>query len=300
MEITKKIKERFCKDCDIPIKIFHEPYFTERMGLLDDLYNTKVQWDLFMQELDKFPADRDYLDAADAVRTEAIDYVKSTDAYKRFNSMDMNAYTVKNRNLPTTAIYKPSNDGRVFISVDMRKANFSALRQFDPDVFGGAKTWEEFIGRFTASEHIKRSKYIRQVVMGNCNPSRHVTLAKYYMDKILTDLDLVPYVVYFAGDEFVLCADNVQEILDQLQSYTAEVPIRVSIFTLKAFRGVEGYRKEFLYHPEGKKLEIKGVSNYDIPFVARAFKGEEIQESDKVFYHEKRLAIYLDVPTVEL
>ena len=36
MEITKNLKERFCKDCNIPIKIFDEPYFTERLELYDE------------------------------------------------------------------------------------------------------------------------------------------------------------------------------------------------------------------------------------------------------------------------
>ena len=33
--ISAKAKERFCKDCNIPIKIFNEPYFTDRLILYD-------------------------------------------------------------------------------------------------------------------------------------------------------------------------------------------------------------------------------------------------------------------------
>lgn len=27
MEISNRTKERFCKDCNIPIRLFQEPYF---------------------------------------------------------------------------------------------------------------------------------------------------------------------------------------------------------------------------------------------------------------------------------
>ena len=35
MEITKTLKEKFCKDNAIGIKIFDEPYFSDRLALYD-------------------------------------------------------------------------------------------------------------------------------------------------------------------------------------------------------------------------------------------------------------------------
>lgn len=34
MEISNRAKERFCKDCNIPIRLFQEPYFLDRIKLL--------------------------------------------------------------------------------------------------------------------------------------------------------------------------------------------------------------------------------------------------------------------------
>ena len=31
MDISEKLRERFCKDCNIPLKLFKEPYFTGRL-----------------------------------------------------------------------------------------------------------------------------------------------------------------------------------------------------------------------------------------------------------------------------
>lgn len=40
MEISNKLKERFCKDCNIPLRLYQEPYFTSRLILYDKFYNT--------------------------------------------------------------------------------------------------------------------------------------------------------------------------------------------------------------------------------------------------------------------
>ena len=94
---------------------------------------------------------------------------------KQFIEDDMNKYAVTHTDLPTKDIFKPSNDGKLFISIDMRKANFSALKNYDSGIFDSVDTWEEFISRYTDNKHIINSKYIRQVILGNCNPKRQVT-----------------------------------------------------------------------------------------------------------------------------
>lgn len=33
MELTPELKRRFCKNCNIPISIFVEPFFTDRIKL---------------------------------------------------------------------------------------------------------------------------------------------------------------------------------------------------------------------------------------------------------------------------
>jgi len=40
MEIEAKARERFCKNLGIPIKLYHEPYFSDRLKLFDPFYNT--------------------------------------------------------------------------------------------------------------------------------------------------------------------------------------------------------------------------------------------------------------------
>lgn len=49
MELTRKLKERFCMDCKLPIKIFDEPYFMDRVQLMDPWYDTIRKLNIFQK-----------------------------------------------------------------------------------------------------------------------------------------------------------------------------------------------------------------------------------------------------------
>lgn len=311
MEISVKAKERFCKDCNIPIKLFKEPYFSERMELYDPFFGTIEKWNVFVKALEKYRCEQDYFEEYNKVKDAAIESIKGTEAYQRFNSDDMNKYRVKNENLSNKDIFKPSNEGKTFISIDMRKANFSSLQHYDKAIFGGADTWEEFICKFTDNQHIINSKYIRQVILGNCNPKRHITYEKYLMDGILTylleNVSGEKKIVFFSNDEIVFDISHLYDDeryltylhYDYILSYI-QPTCKVEIFTLHKVNGTNGYYKK-IYKTDGEyDIEFKCLDNYMFPFVMRKVLGEKISDSDKVFYHEGLLARFLEVPEIEV
>lgn len=167
-----KLRQRFCKDCDIPINIFDEPYFSDRLKLFDFLYDSVSKWNLFKSEFKKYDSAIDYFTDYSRIKDEAIEAVRNTEGFQLFSAYGVNDFSIKNKGLPSGRIYKPENNGKVFLSIDMKKANFSALHEYRDDIFGEAHTWEKFISRFTDNKHIINSKYIRQVIMGNLNPKR--------------------------------------------------------------------------------------------------------------------------------
>ena len=310
MEISIKAKERFCKDCNIPLRLFQEPYFNDRLKLYDKFYSTLSKWDLFAKELEKYHCEQDYFEEYNRVKDTVIVNIKNTEGYQRFNNEDMNKFRVQNINLPNKDIFKPSNDGKTFISIDMRKANFSALQHYDSTIFASASTWEDFISLYTDNLHIINSKYIRQVILGNCNPKRHITYEKYLMDMILTDIgkyNLFDKIVFFSNDEIVFEMDNetnVETLLYMCKCLKEDVeedfmlPVRVELFILHKINGTDGYYKEIFGENKETNIEFKCLDNYMLPFVLRKFNGEEITESDKVFYHEGLLAKFEEVPEI--
>lgn len=313
MVISNKIKERFCKDCNIPLRLFHEPYFTDRLKLYDKYYNTLSKWDLFVEELQKYNCEQDYFEEYNRVKDAAINDIKKSDGFQRFNEEDMNKYSVKYTNLPSKDIFKPSNDKKLFISIDMKKANFSVLKHYDSDIFGKAETWEEFIGKYTSNKHIINSKYIRQVILGNCNPKRQVTYEKNIMGQVLDvliDVEKIGYflneIVFFSNDEIVIdmeeyvnCLNN-RKITESKVKECFDVPFKVELFYLRKINGTNGYYKEIIKTLDEREYEFKCLDSYMLPFVLRKFQNQEITESDKVFYHEGMLSKFIEVPEIEV
>lgn len=310
MEVSTRAKERFCKDCNIPIRLFQEPYFIDRLALFDKFYGTLDKWNLFVEELQKYNCEQDYFEEYNRVKDSAILTIKESEAYQRFNADDMNKYRVTHENLPNKDIFKPTNDGKAFISIDMRKANFSSLHHYSADMFG-VNTWEEFISKFTDNQHIINSKYIRQVILGNCNPKRHITYEKYLMDILLTDLleKYIPIerIVFFSNDEIVIDVSDMNKSRQVLLAFNIEQYLKdaspkfkVELFTLYKIHGTDGYYKEIVNNDGEKDIEFKCLDNYMMPFVIRHFLGEEATDSDKAFYHEGLLAQFIEVPKIEV
>lgn len=314
MEITAKMKERFCKDCGIPIRLFEEPYFMDRLKLYDRFYNTFAKWDRFIKEMEKYPSEQVYFEEYNAVKDAAISCIKESPAYERFNTEDMNKYVVTHKELPGKDIFKPSNHGKAFISIDMCKANFSALRVYDKGLFRLMPSWETFIGGFTTNQHIINSKYIRQVILGNCNPKRHITYEKYIMDGILTTL-IEEYVsedtvVFFSNDEIVIDVTDMDgfeyndrmTLRNEIESGLSDSPVslKVELFSLYKIGGTNGYYKKILNPDFKEKIEFKCLDSLMFPFVLRKFQGEEVTENDRVFIHEGMLAKLIEIPEIKI
>lgn len=312
MELTPKLKERFTKDMNIPIKLFEEPYFTSRMNLYDTAFDTKRKFDMFLETLSHFETEQDYFAAYNKLKDDVINYLRSQEAMERFMQEDLNSDTfkLKNTNFPKHDIFKRTFDGKFFVSIDMKKANFTALRHYDSSIVGGKNSYEEFIGMFTDFEYFKQSKYIRQVVFGNCNPKRQVAYQKRLMDEFLTCLltfTVENQIVFFSNDEIVVDVSELSEVERKFYSTAVQmlidkhaelgVHLRQELFELRHIPGTDGYIKKFL---DKEGYEFKCLDALLMPFVLRAYAGEEVKEEDLVFRYENRLAKLLDVPTVEV
>lgn len=313
MVISNKLKQRFCKDCKIPISVYDEPYFSDRLELYDKFYNSKEKWNVFLNEVAKYDCDQDYFEEYNRVKEQAMSSIKESDAFKRFNNEDMNKFFVRYSDLPTKDIYKESNVNKLFISIDMKKANFSALQHYDSNMFGNSETWEEFIGEYTNNRHIINSKYIRQVVLGNCNPRRQVTYEKYLMGEVLSHIEkynLKDKVVFFSNDEIVfdMSEDNVElklllymcKCLQEDINEDLNIPCRVELFKLLNIKGTDGYLKEVIKNIDEREYKIKCLNNYMLPFVIRRLQNQEITENDKVFIHEGLLSKFIEIPNIEV
>lgn len=309
-----KLRQRFCKDCDIPINVFDEPYFSDRLKLFDFLYDSVSKWKLFTKEFKKYDSCDDYFTNYSRIKDEAIAFVRNTEGFQIFTAYGINDFSIKNKGLPVSKIYNPENNGRVFLSIDMRKANFSALREYRDDIFGGSDTWEAFISRFTDNKHIINSKYIRQVIMGNLNPKRQTAYEKVIMDKLLTNILHAKViskenVAAFLADEIIFDVtdlENRREVIADIYKISGQVPyMNTEAFSLHKIYGygVDGYIKNvysnvYLIDNAARSIKVKCVDKDMMTFVARYLLKEPVTDSDRTFYCNGLLAKFEQVPEI--
>ena len=297
---------------NIPIKLYENPYFESRLKLYNATFGTLAKYDLFLDTLDRFQSEQSYFEAYNKLKDDVISYLQSNEAMKVFAlEEDFDRYSIKNTGFCSKVIFKQSYDGKYFLSIDMNKANFTALKKYNPEIVGGKSTYEEFIGMFTEYEYFKSSKYIRQVVFGNLNPRRQVTYEKYLMDGVLTQLlEFVPKdsVVFYSNDEIVLdlsylvsekernmFSEKVQIVLDAEEK--EGINLRQEMFLLRYIPNSGGYIRRFI---NKKGYDFKCIDAIIMPFVLRAYAGEQVMEEDMVFRYEGRLAKLIEVPVIEV
>lgn len=312
MKMTNKLKSRFVKDYKIPIRIFDEPYFSERLALFNIYYDSLNKYNQFVKMLESYNNEEDYFAEYNRIKDAAISFIKSTNAYIRFNEEDPNNFKILNNGLPNKDIFHDSNVNHKFISIDMKKANFSSLKFYSNDIFDGANTWEDFLRKFTNNEYIINSKYIREVILGNCNPKRHITYEKYLMDSILNKLLTydeinIKDIVFFSNDEIIFDVTNHNNISNILNIITLVTgidsmpPFRIEVFTLKkAYNAINnttyGYIKTF----EDGNMDFKCFNNLMLPFVIRTVLNEKPAESDAYFEYENMTAKLIDIPVIKI
>lgn len=309
--IRKKLKERFCKDHNIPIKIFEEPYFSERLQLFAKLKPAIISdYKEFNEEVKKYTNPQDYFEEYKKIQNEAINFIKNTLEFQDFNETDINFFAKQiPQNLPAKNLYHTSNSGKTFISIDMKQANFNALKQYcktkfdNNKIFGNTETWEKFIEKFTDSKHIAKSKYIRQIILGNCNPKRQQTYEKYLMSRLYKTIReqfskkfYKDRLVFFSNDEIVFDVTDVEPkelISHRLENIVGnlEVPFKVQLFELQKIQGTDGFIKK-----SEDVIEPKCIDATLYPVILRKIFREAIQENDKVFLFNDLKAKLIDLP----
>lgn len=305
MRMTQELRKRYVKDYKVPINIFADPYFTDRIDLFDPYYNTKNSYSQFVNDLKDFENEQDYFEMYNKIKDQAINDIKSSRSYQYFNNEDMNQYSV-DVNMTSKDVFKKSNIGKRFLSIDMIKANFSALYLYNPEMFLNYTTWENYISHYTSLRHIIDSKYVRQVILGNCNPKRQVTYEKYLMKQIF---DIATRIlpsncicVSFSNDEIVFDVTNDPDIIHEVKHLGMvckrehPIAVRMEVFQLFQIENTGTYIKEFI---DGT-IKFKCISPDLLPIIIRKYENKLARDSDLVINHNGLLAKLCEVPQIKI
>lgn len=293
--MTTDIKKRYCTDMKVPVGVFDDDeLFFDRlqlMGKLDD-------FNQYAEMINRL-GEQEYFRLYGETKENAIKFIKSTSTYEELNKDDMNKYSIREdlRGLPNNDIYNKERVGDRFISIDMIKGCFNVFVTYskmlgEERLFNNGKhNYYKFIDQFTDEQHIKESKYIRQVIFGNCNPRRQTTLEKYFTAKLLCGLLDNGYIrkqdiVALHHDEIIISVNdftipNIRYIKGEMS--LTSVPFSYQLFDIWQLKGTHAFLKNVIDGKNAGQLEIKGGMQIEMPAIHRFLSGQEPNENDLIF-----------------
>lgn len=306
MEITNTLKKRFCKDYCIPIKLYEEPFFSDRIQIFEPFYGSHTKYKNLISVANKIDNEDDFFEWAERIKNDIVDKVKATEGYKKFSKEKIESFAPINTDIKDNVVYVHENHGKIFISIDLVKANFTALKHYDNSILFNTDNYEEFMRLFTDEKYFIESKYMRQVVFGNLNPKLQSAYEKFMMDKILTALLKVfskNKIYSFLTDEIIISTDinkmitdynKVNSVLEKIN--TEGIIARVDLFQLFEIEGVTGFIKK---HIIDNKIEFKCVDAMFLPYIIKKVNNQTVLPEDLMFYHDKYLVQLVQPPNIK-
>lgn len=302
--VSEALKKRFCQDYGYDIRIYEEPYFSSRLALYDDQFKTLSNWNNFMLSLSDFDSEDDFFAAYDLTKTSAIKYITESEAYKNFITCDSTEWQQSPYlSLSKNGMFYGNVIGKSFFSISVKDSNYSSLRYFSKSIVDNTDSWKEFISKFTDTESIVNSEYVKEAVFNNCNIKRIRNYTRAIMSRLLEQLldgviDRVS-IAKFTHNEIVLDSNNL-DIVDVVSKFEqeTEIPLNIESFTIVGIYkngNLRGFAKKYV----NNAMQFIGVPSVDMPAVLRTLKNESIQDSDLVFEYKGELSKFIKAPIIE-
>jgi len=330
----RELKQRFVDDYALPIQVLKDEYFEYFLSLYENHLGSETKWNE-LNEMIKLHYNgkpglflEDYYKSRDHIITS----IENSDAYKKYNVCEMSAYAITDeefKKLPKTSIYLEPNDEKLFLSVDMKQANFNTLKYHDKNIVRNCNTYDDFIIEMLGANHrlvkyFQKSKYTRQIIFGKLNMSRNITIQKYIMQftyrhikHIMETNEITCFKPYsYNTDELIY-----EVILDNKNGYSREMLIaeiemqmnqisnefhpdrslNFELFVLGTHKFINSndgklvvYIKSEVPYSENGKIKIKSCPTTYYSQVYKLLIGQELTEKDLVFYYENQLAKFLE------
>lgn len=309
MEVSNSMRLKFIKDFNLPIKIVKEDLFDYYINLLDKYYGSIAKYNLFKEYVGSKSSEEDFFKESADLKERMILSIHANNFLSKFNSFDYKKYEFRVEDIKNERTYIEQNMGESFVSIDLKTANFQSIKYIDPGFVGGADTYLDFLSKFTNEAYLMKSKSLRQVMFGDSrlNPKRQQmiqrfiihTLYQHFLDSgIVNKSDAVE----ITSDEIIFNKKNIKK---DIESGLKSLPdsIQGAIFHVNNFL-IEKIHPNYdfcLRKSDDGKLELKNVPASFVPEVIKYLNSgkessyrEKLIEADRLFYENKRVAVYKD------
>lgn len=298
--ITNEIKKRFCRDTKLNFPLFEDDYFYYYIELYNNLFQSKDKFEEFLKMLENFNSSEDFLTYYIEIKDKIISDVTKKSSYNEFINTDMKKFET-DINFSKKDIFNLANVNKLFLSIDLKKANFQSLNYFNKNILD-ADSYHKFISKYTPYSYMQKSKHMREVVFGELNPKRQVKIERYIISvllkNILDNTNILFKNIYLNNDEIIFEIINEQNIkmnISNIKTISKNMNIDVSIefYKLKQI-GTKNkwFIKEFL-NKDG--FDIVVVPKLFMPQVIKYLENKPIEERDLGFHYES-LPAHFDSP----
>ena len=340
-----KLRNRFVDDFSLPVSVLDSPYFEYQLKLYESYNETDSKWKWLISlinehSLDYFDDENVFLEDYYFCRDRIIENVEASPSYQKFifsstnfpkrMSKSENATSINSEfaKIPKTSIYTEANDGKVFLSIDLKHANFQTLKYYDPEIVNYAENYEDFIKSHIGHDHplvkyFADSKYTRQIIFGKLNMARNVVIQNFIIYKIWNAIRNI------MGDGIKIHSKQVDELIFEVENaeksmqflkdffsiqklYFDNIQVNHELYRLKhhSFETSSGnfisvfekylcnvfYDGNNVYpvHSFKNNRKIKSCPLVYFPQVYKILTEQEIcEEMDLTFYYEKNLCKFL-------
>lgn len=305
--IWKQLRGRFIEDFQLPLTTVEDPYFDKQIHLLEDSFGAATKYlELMCTIRDYFNGNpQAFLEHRRSVKDKILSEILASEGYKAMlaDKSPLEDYTPL---VGARELYTEEQDGGMFISFDMVKANFQALRYVDPSIVRDCETWEEYVSKFTDIPYIAAAKQVRQEVLGKLNGKRLAAIER----RIANDFAKVLVERY--GDKFTLFSIKTDEIIMKFNGKEKEFEkfeinneefqgfkFRANKFKLnmRVFKRAFSEKRIVVYEKEdylnAHRRILKAVPATYYPQVYKLLNGMKINDCDLVFAHDHELAKFM-------
>jgi hypothetical protein len=295
------VRRQFAKDYSVPFKMFGDDYFDYFIDEYDHLYNFKDKLDSLDEAINKLGGNEKFFQYRREFPFEVIKGIQGSPYYSDLQNCRI-LYESRPIDTSKKGIYKSFYADREFISIDLKEANFNAMKNFNKDLVNNKSNYAEFVSDFTDIEYFAKSKKIRQVIYGNCLPKKQQSLQKNVITKIIDLLiDIVKVdketIIASTSDELIIdvtdyefCKkDYLFEMVTAIVMNIDGWPIHGEYFSLKNL-GKGCFFK--VIHSDGDKIQFKNVPASFFPQAYKKLYDKPLNEKDMTFIFENQEAVF--------
>lgn len=297
MKISESLVRKFIKDTSLPIPVFSNPYFDYFINLYEDYAGSKTKYNEFLNLIEKL-GEESFFETSRKITDSIIYDIKNNPFYIIFNETNLDKSDIDFINKMSSfaqrkEFFKRDLANKDYISIDLKKANFQTLNEFDSEIFN-SDSYEEYFSKFTNEKYFINSKQIRQVIFGNLNCKKITAFQRKIIANIVSDLfDLgvdSNDLIVFLNDEIIISNEN-NKYSDITSKYVNNSNLKLHLENFKLTQIHSNYSffsKDF----NDGSFVLKAVPVSNFAEVYKFKTHQKINDFDLVFNFEGRISKY--------